>query len=137
MSLIPRSSLFDLDRFFESSPFRASGNGMTSPLVDIRETDNSYEITAELPGIKKDDVHVHVDNGVLSIEASTSDEKTEEKDGKIIRKERYSGKMTRSFTLGNNVNESDISANFDNGILTLTVPKQAPETPSSRRIDIM
>ncbi|MDX1695673.1 MAG: Hsp20/alpha crystallin family protein [Ketobacteraceae bacterium] len=137
MSLIPRSSLFDLDRFFETSPFRASGNGLASPLVDIRETDNSYEISAELPGIKKDDVHVHVENGVLSIEAATSDEKTEEKDGKVIRKERYSGKMTRSFTLGNNVNESDITANFENGVLTLTVPKQAPEKPASRRIEIL
>lgn len=136
MSLIPRSSLFDFDRFFDSSPLRSMTSGIASPLVDIKESDNQYEISAELPGIKKDDVHVHVENGVLTIEAETSDEKTEEKEGKVIRKERYSGKMMRSFTLGNNINESDISANFENGVLKLTVPKQAPEKPASRKIEI-
>ena len=136
MSLIPRSSLFDLDRFFESPTLRSSSSGIMAPLVDIKEKDDHYEISAELPGIKKEDIHVHVENGVLSIEASTSDEKTEEKGGKVIRKERYSGKMMRSFTLGSNIDESDIAANFNNGVLTLSVPKAQPEKPEARRIDI-
>ncbi|MCG8673236.1 MAG: Hsp20/alpha crystallin family protein [Pseudomonadales bacterium] len=136
MSLISRSNLFDFDRFFDTAPMRNLSKEIASPLVDIKEKDGHYEISAELPGIKKEDIHVHVHNGVLSIEAETSDENTEEKDGKVIRKERYSGKVMRSFTLGNNVNESDISANFEDGVLTLSVPKEAPEKPQARRIDI-
>ncbi|PJF33196.1 MAG: Hsp20/alpha crystallin family protein, partial [Phototrophicales bacterium] len=93
MSLIPRSSVFDIekafDRLFDPSPLNTMTNGIAAPRVDIKEKDDQFEITAELPGIKKEDVHVQLHNGVLSIEAETNDEKTEEKDGKVIRKERY------------------------------------------------
>ncbi|PIE42025.1 MAG: heat-shock protein Hsp20 [Gammaproteobacteria bacterium] len=136
MNLIPRSNLFDFDRFFDTSPMHTMSKEIASPRVDIKEKDSHFEISAEMPGIKKEAIQVHVHNGILSIEAETNDEKTEEKDGKIIRKERYSGKMVRSFTLGNNISESDISANFEDGILTLTVPKEAPAKPVARKIEI-
>lgn len=140
MSLIPRHTWFDLDKafdhFFEPMPMHNVSNGLLIPRVDIKEKDSSFEISAELPGVKKDDIHVHLDKGVLTIEASTAEEKTEEKEGRVIRKERYSGRMMRSFTLGSNVQESDIKANFENGILTLSIPKQEPGKRTARKIAI-
>jgi HSP20 family protein len=140
MNLIPRNNWFDieksLDRFFEPSSLQTMSNGILSPRVDIKDKNDHFEITAEMPGIKKDDIQIGLDNGVLSIEASTSEEKTEEKEGKVIRKERFSGKMMRSFSLGKDINEKDISANFENGVLTLQVPKKDPKQISSRKIDI-
>ena len=85
-----------------------------------KREEGKYEITADLPGVDKDDLSVTLDNGVLTIEASTEEEKTEEEDGKVIRKERRSGKFMRSFNLGADVKESDINAKFKNGVLKLT-----------------
>lgn len=139
MNLIPRSNLFDLDQvfgnFFEPTLLQAK-SGLAAPKVDIKESDTAFDIVAELPGVKKEDVHVHLNEGMLTIEASTQDEKTEEKNGKIIRKERYSGKMMRSFSLGANISGSDIKASFDNGLLTLKIPKREPVPATSRKIQI-
>jgi len=140
MSLVPKDSLFDLDNLFNhfwspavSKDFSAD---FFSPRVDIKEKKGSYEITAELPGVDKKDVSVTLENGVLTIEASTEQESTEEKEGKVLRKERRSGKFMRSFNLGANVKESDISANFKNGVLTLTMPKTEPQKEEPARISI-
>lgn len=138
MSLVPRNNWFDIEKafgsFFEPSSLQARTSGVAAPKVDIRDKEDHFEITAELPGVKKEDVHVHLDNGVLTIETESNDEKTEEKDGVVIRRERYSGKMVRSFTLGPGVSEADIKAGFENGLLTLEVPKKSPELPKARRI---
>ncbi len=143
MSLIPRSSLFDLDRFFDDSwsSFQApvarnQAASALAPRVDVRDTEGAYEISAELPGVKKEDVHVHLNDGVLTIEAESRQEDTEEKNGRIIRQERRYGKFVRSFDLGKQVHEGDITASFDNGVLKLTAPKVTHETPTPRRIEI-
>lgn len=141
MTLIPRDDFFDLDKFFDNfwSPARrdtARLEGFFSPRVDVRETGDHYEISAELPGVKKDDIHVTLENGVLTLEAEVSQEDKEEKEGRIIRQERRYGKFTRSFNLGGNVHEEDISANFKDGVLTLKAPKAKEEVPSSRRIEV-
>lgn len=140
MSLIPRNSLFDLDRFFENSwpSYPQAGNGQTTfaPRVDVKEKDNAYVISAELPGVNKDDVEVTLHNGVLSIKAETRQEDKEEKDGQVIRQERRYGKFVRSFDLGPQVKDDSINARFENGILTLTAPKSEPEAPQARRIEI-
>ena len=140
MSLIPRDSLFDLDNLFNHFWSPAVSKGMTadffSPRVDIKEKKGKYEITADLPGVDKDDLSVTLDNGVLTIEASTEEEKTEEEDGKVIRKERRSGKFMRSFNLGADVKESDINAKFKNGVLKLTVPKAEEQAVEPKRIDV-
>jgi HSP20 family protein len=140
MSLIPRDSLFDLDNLFNHFWSPAVSEGMTadffSPRADIKEKKGKYEITADLPGVDKKDLSVTLDNGVLTIEASTEEEKTEEEDGKVIRKERRSGKFMRSFNLGVNVKESDIKANFKNGVLKLTVPKAKERDVEPKRIDV-
>lgn len=141
MSLVPRNSLFDLDHFFENAwlPFQNSGSrlGTFAPRVDVKEHDNAYEISVELPGVNKEDVHVSLHNGVLSIEAEAKQENKEEKEGKVIRQERRFGKFVRSFDLGPQVQESDVSASYSNGVLTLSAPKVKPELQQSRRIEIL
>lgn len=140
MNLIPRDSLFDIDRFFESNwlPFGGSGlqAGSFTPRVDVKDSGNAYEISVELPGVDKKDIHVSLQNGVLKLEAETRQEKKEEKEGRVIRQERRYGKFVRSFDVGAQVQEKDITARFDNGILTLTAPKAKPEKESVKRIEI-
>jgi HSP20 family protein len=140
MSLIPRDSLLDLDNLFNHFWSPAVSKDMTadffSPRVDIKEKKAKYEITADLPGVNKDDLSVTLENGVLTIEASTEEEKTEEEDGKVIRKERRSGKFMRSFNLGADVKESDVKANFKNGVLKLTVPTAEKQVAEPKRIDV-
>ena len=142
MNLIPRDSFLDFDKLLDGffAPARSAhpvGASVFSPRVDIKDKSDSFEITAELPGVEKDDLHVVVQDGLLTIEASLQQEDKEEKDGKIIRQERRYGKFTRSFQLGDNVQDSNIKANFDKGVLTLNIPKAEPKQPERRRIDII
>ncbi len=139
MALIPRRNLFDIDRFFNDSwPQLAEPEAASffAPRVDIKEAKDHYEITAELPGVKKEDLHVHVHEGVLTIEAETQQEDKEEKEGRIIRQERRYGRFMRSFNLGGEVTEADIKASFKDGILKLEAPKVAEKVPERRRIKI-
>lgn len=140
MSLIPRDSLFDLDNlfnhFWSPSVSKEMASDFFSPRVDIKEKKKKYEITADLPGVDKDDLSVTLEDGVLTIEASTNEEKTEEEDGKVIRKERRSGKFMRSFNLGLDVKEGDISAKFKDGVLTLNVPKAEAGVSQPKKISV-
>ena len=139
MSLVPRSSLFDIDRFFNDQWPRVADAEMGdffAPRVDIKDADDHYEITAELPGVKKDDIHVHVKDGILTLEAETTQEDKEEKEGKIIRQERRYGKFMRSFNLGGDVQEQDIKASFHDGVLKLEAPKMVEKPVERRRIEI-
>ncbi|MGR8918675.1 MAG: Hsp20/alpha crystallin family protein [Gammaproteobacteria bacterium] len=138
MSLIPRRSFFDLDDMFEAWPaLRPSGDGSMTPRVDIRDKGDHYEITAELPGVNKDDLEVTLEDGVLSIAAETRQEDKEEKDGKVIRQERRYGRFVRSFQIGEGVREEDIEASFNDGVLCLKAPKTKPEPPAEpRRISV-
>ena len=138
MNLVPRRSLFDLDDLFDAwGPLRGeSGRNAFAPRVDIKDRKDCYEITAELPGVKKEDLHVTLRNGMLTIEAETRQEDKEEKDGKLIRQERRYGRFLRSFDVGNEVQESEISATFADGVLKLTAPKHQPKAPEARRIEV-
>jgi HSP20 family protein len=141
MSLIPRGSFLDPDRFFDDfwAPVRREGEGTAAffaPRVDVKDNDDHFEITAELPGVKKEDIHLTLADGVLTLEAEAKQEDKEEKDGKIIRQERRYGKMMRSFNLGSEVHEEDISAEFNDGVLKLKAPKRAEPAPTTRRISI-
>jgi HSP20 family protein len=98
--------------------------GDWTPRVDISETDNEFVIKAEIPDVKKEEVKVSVDNGVVTIQGERKHEK-EEKGKKIHRVERYYGKFVRSFTLPDNVDETKIKANFKDGMLNLQIPKTA------------
>lgn len=141
MALIPRSNFFDIDKFFDDfyTPMRREGGNLGSfftPRVDIKENTDHYEITAELPGVKKEDLHLNLEDGVLTIEAETRQEDKEEKEGKIIRQERRYGKYARSFSLGTSLKESDINAEFDNGVLKIKAPKMKQDVPQKRRIEV-
>ena len=123
-------SLFD-DLFdFEKEMNRMSramygkqGRNLMTP--DVRETDNSYELDIDLPGFKKDEINVQLDNGYLSISAAKGLDKDEEKkNSKYIRRERYAGAMSRTFYVGDNLTQQDIKAKFENGILKISVPKK-------------
>ena len=116
-----------LDDFFED-PFDNYAYAMnTSNLMktDVKDTDQGYEITMNLPGVKKEDVKAELKDGYLTISASTNSNK-DEKDGngRYIRRERYSGSCSRSFYVGEDVTQDEIKAKFENGALTLLVPKK-------------
>ena len=96
--------------------------------TDVRETDASYELDIDLPGFKKDEVQIQLQNGYLTISAAKSLEKDAEPEkGRYIRQERYTGQCSRSFYVGEGLQPKDISAKFEDGILRLSLPKEAPK----------
>ena len=93
--------------------------------TDVKETDTGYEVDIDLPGFKKEDVKAELHDGYLTISAAKNVNQDEKKeDGKYIRKERFSGNMSRSFYVGENITQEDIHAKYEDGILRLTVPKK-------------
>ena len=94
--------------------------------TDIKETEDQYVLSIDLPGFKKEDVKIHLKDGYLNVSASSQNEE-EEKDGKYLIRERYTGAMTRSFYVGKDLAEEDVKAKFGNGVLTLSLPKEAPK----------
>lgn len=109
--------------------------GDWSPRVDISETENEFVIKAEIPEVKKDDVKVSVDNGVLTIQGERKQEK-EEKGKKFHRVERYQGSFVRSFTLPDNVDETKVKATFKDGMLNLQIPKTAETKPKAIEVKV-
>ena len=92
--------------------------------TDVRETENSYELDVDLPGFKKDEVNVDLKDGYLTISAAKGVDKDEQdKAGRYIRQERYTGQCSRSFYVGDTVEAKDISAKYEDGILKLSLPK--------------
>ena len=108
-------------------------SGLIAPRVDIKELKNHYEITAELPGVSKDNVHITVDDGLLAITAETRQEKATDPEGRLIRQERRSGKLVRSFLLGDRLLQtSDIDTVFSDGLLTLNIPRTTESAPPEK-----
>lgn len=118
----PFRGVDDLFRGFFVRPVEYQRGSRMS--VDVREDDKAYTVHADLPGVKKEDIDVQIEGNMVHISAQSRHER-EEKDGeKVIRSERYFGKISRSFTLANEVDETAASAKFDNGVLELTLPKK-------------
>ena len=116
-----RNNIFD-DLF--NTPFftRSEANMMKT---DIKEHDGGYELTVDLPGVKKDDIKAELNDGYLTITAENNSSKDEnDEKGKYICRERYSGSYSRSFYVGDSVTEEDIKAKFENGTLTMDIPKK-------------
>ncbi|WP_126446975.1 Hsp20/alpha crystallin family protein [Sulfuricystis multivorans] len=113
------------------------GKGIEAPdmKVDVKEQDKAFLIHAEMPGIKKEDIHVTIDGPVVSISAERKEEKEEKEGGRVLRSERYFGKVSRSFNLGQDIDETTASAKFDNGVLELTLPKKAATQAKRLTID--
>ena len=104
--------------------------------TDVRETDTGYEIDVDLPGFKKDEIQLELNNGYLTITAEKGLDK-ENKKGRMLRQERYAGVMQRSFYVGEHVTEENVKASYESGVLHLLVPKQeAPKLPEKKTIQI-
>ena len=127
MKFFPRTtSLFDdmFDDMF-TSPFFANRSDMAMK-TDITEKDGSYMLDMELPGCKKEDIHLELKDGYLNIQASRTENKDDkDNNGKYVHRERYTGQCSRSFYVGKELEHEDIHAKYDNGVLTVTFPKEA------------
>ena len=96
--------------------------------TDVREKDDNFEVVIDLPGFKKEEITVELNDGYLTINAAKGLDKDEnDKKGKLIRQERYAGSMSRSFYIGENVQTQDVEATYRHGVLKLTIPKKAME----------
>ena len=102
--------------------------------TDVHEHDDHYQIVIDLPGFKKEQINLELQNGYLTVSAAKGLDKEEKsKEGKLIRQERYAGAMQRSFYVGNAVTESDVNAKFEDGVLEINVPKTEPNRVESHR----
>ena len=106
--------------------------------TDVHEHDDKYEVDIDLPGFKKDEITLNLENGYLTVSAAKGLDKDEkDKKGKLIRQERYAGSMQRSFFVGENLTEEDVKAKFEDGVLKLGIPKkEAPKVPEKKTIMI-
>jgi HSP20 family protein len=127
-----------LDDFFRGFFVRPveMGKDIEAPTikVDVKEQEKAYVVHAEMPGIKKEDIHVSIDGPVVSISAERKEEKDVKEGERILRTERYFGKVSRSFQLGQDIDDGAASAKFTDGVLELTLPKRA--ATQSKRLTI-
>ena len=102
--------------------------------TDIREHDGGYEVDIDLPGFKKDEINVDLENGYLTISAAKGMDKDEEKKkGRYIRRERYAGAVQRSFYVGDALTQEDIKAKYEHGILKLSIPKKDAKAVETKK----
>ena len=102
--------------------------------TDVKDTKEGYKVDIDLPGFTKDEIQMHLKDGVLTVSAAKGLDKDEEdKKGKYIRKERYAGAMQRSFYVGENLTQEDIKAKYENGILRLSVPKKEAKPVETKK----
>ena len=135
-------NLMDVFNDFDRDFFRGFGRpehmlyGKNAPRMmktDVKETEEGFEVDVELPGFKKEEIKLELNSGYLTISTEKSLEK--EKKGKIIRQERYAGTMQRSFYVGGSITEEDIKAKYENGVLSLLIPKkEAKKEPEKKTI---
>jgi HSP20 family protein len=132
MDLIPRRGFFRdiFDDLFEWPLISKSFDIMRS---DVYEQDNQYVVEMDIPGFKKEDINIDYNNGYLSISAKNED--VVEEDKNYIRRERFYGQYQRSFYVGD-IDESQIKASFNNGILKVVFPKKQLENPNKKKIEI-
>ena len=138
-------NLMDVFDDFDRSFFRGFGNvdhalygkhAQHMMKTDVKELEDSYEVDVDLPGFKKDEIHLELNNGYLTISTEKTLEKDNEgKKGKMLRQERYSGVMQRSFFVGEHLTEEDIKASYENGVLHVMIPKkEARKVPEKKTI---
>jgi HSP20 family protein len=134
-NLVRRDALDDLFRGFFVRPVDF-GPQADAPAVkiDVKEQEKSYLVHAEIPGVKKDDIHVAVDGAIVSISAERREEKDVKQGDRVLRSERYFGKVSRSFQLAQEIDETQVTAKYVDGVLELALPKKA--ATQARRITI-
>lgn len=123
-----------LRRFFSPALFESEAPQLKMR-IDVAEKDKSFLVTADIPGVKKEDINVRIDGNVVQIDAEVKQEKETKGNGdKILRSERYYGNISRTFSLGQDVDEGKVQAKYADGVLTLDLPKK--ETTSSKKITV-
>ena len=131
------AAVYDPFRMFDEMEkrfFKEGGIGEFK--TDIRDTGEAYELEADLPGVKKEDIKVELDGNYLTVSAERNTESSEkDKKGNYIRRERTWGSYSRSFDVSD-INTAQIKAGYQNGVLTLNLPKRTETTPSSRTVAI-
>jgi len=137
-----RSDYFDnfgdlFNGFFRTPLTHRSVRKARIPAVDVAETDTAYQVKAELPGIRKEDLDVTVDDGVLTIKAEHNDNQEQAENGQLIRQERSYGKFVRSLRLGANVDEETITAEYRDGVLHITLPKAKEVQPRKVEVSVV
>ncbi|MCR4876726.1 MAG: Hsp20/alpha crystallin family protein [Clostridiales bacterium] len=135
-------NLLDVFDDFDRDLFRGFGrpehvlygkNASRMMKTDVKETDEGYELDVDLPGFNKDEIKLDLNNGCLTI--STEKSLNKESKGKMLRQERYVGTMQRSFYVGESITEDDIKARFENGVLSLIIPKkETQKVPEKKQI---
>lgn len=103
------------------------GDALPSPAqikVDVKESDAAYTVHAEVPGVAKEDIHVSLDGNLVTLRAEVKQQDSQTKDEKLLRSERYFGAVSRSFQLPMDIDQTAAKAKYDNGVLTLTLPKK-------------
>ena len=122
----------DLDKAEKKLYGRRAGHMMKT---DVHEHEDHYEVDIDLPGFKKEEITLELNNGYLTVTAAREHE--QEKKGKTIRQERYAGSMQRSFYVGEQIKEEDVQAKYEHGVLKLQLPKkEAPKVPEKKTIMI-
>ena len=115
----------DLDDAFKGlfvRPLRFDAGQQMQIKMDVTKADNAYTVKAEMPGVKKDDIHLSVEGNQVTISGEARKESEEKKGEEVIRSERHYGKISRSFTLPNDVDEAKVVAKYADGVLNLTLP---------------
>lgn len=142
MANIARSYPFDeavdqLLRGFFVRPvnFEGSTQAPTQFKVEVTENENAYTVRAEMPGVKKEDINISIDGDQVAISAEVKNEKDVKEGERVLRSERYYGKLFRAFQLGQTLDESGAAAKYTDGVLELTLPKKA--TASAKRIEVL
>jgi HSP20 family protein len=103
--------------------------------MDVKEDDKAYMVQAEMPGVKKEDIQVSIDGNQVSIAAEVKSEKVEKQGEKVLRSERYYGKLYRAFSLPQDVDQDSAKARYENGVLELTLPKKAAS--ATRKLTVL
>lgn len=116
------------------APAKPAGGQALEIRVEVKESAPEYTVTAELPGVAKDDIHVEIEGNRVSITGEVKRESEQKEGERVLRSERYYGSVARSFTLANEIDEAKATAKFENGVLSLTLPKKA--AASGRKLAI-
>ena len=140
-SLISRGGLFD-DFFRDVSPGfyikPLHGDPLPSPgqiKMDVKENDSAYTVLAEIPGVTKEDIQVSIEGNMVTVRSEVKQQDSQTRDDKLLRSERYFGAVSRGISLPQDIDQSQAKAKYDNGVLTLTLPKKQGYGSQKLRID--
>ena len=132
----------NLDNIFEGffRPHNGQSKGLNSgslvPVIDLHENEDSYTVRAEVPGVKKEDIDITVHDGLLTINAESHYQHEDKEEGRVIHQERRYGKYVRNIRLGKDVDDSNVKANYKDGVLELELPKVEEVKPKKIEIAV-